>query len=139
MKELKSNIQKGYVEGLIDDVVLVNSLHERANAHHKIGELFTSLFRTLHRLPDIAVQTILRTVVGQNTIDELHVSHRRRQLLAYHTRQSSCIGVTRMKEERKTYEFTVHVKDDHIISVNTIQESLNACELREFHCIKERI
>ena len=128
MKELKSNIQKGYVEGLIDDVVLVNSLHKRANAHHKIGELFTSLFRTLHGLPDIAIQTILRAVVGQNTIDELHVSHRRRQLLAYHMRQSSCIGVTRMKEERKTYVFTVHVKDHHIVTLHAIQEGFNTWE-----------
>ena len=128
MKESQYENEKRYIKGFIDYVVLINSLHEGTDTHHEVRELFTGFFGTLHRLPDITIQSILRTVVGQNTIDKLILIDNMKLPLSYHKRQSFYIEVTRMKEEEKTYVFTVHIKDDHIISINTIQESLNACK-----------
>ena len=117
---------QGYVEGVVDHVVLVDSLHEGADAHHQLRELRARFLGTLHGLFEVSVETLLGTVVGQETIDELRV-------IAISEAHSLSAGanllVLRKLAMSATIEpdvFAVHVEDHHIVHVHSVEEGANA-------------
>ena len=119
------------VEGVVHDVVLVDAFHEGAedqqdDGHDQAEQGLVQVHGDLHAAPHVAVQTVLRAVVGQDAEDELHLSalmnadalSRGGDLLVL--RQLSVMG------RRDTHVFAVHVEHHHVLHVHAVQERLDA-------------
>ena len=117
---------QGYVEGVVDHVVLVDSLHEGADSHHQVGELRTRFLRTLHRLLEVAVETLLGTVVGKQTIDELRVTVPMEPNSLSAGANLLVLGKLAMNATMKPNVFAVHIEHDHVVHVHSVEEGANA-------------
>ena len=117
---------QGYVERVVDHVVLVDSLHEGADAHHQVRELRARLLGTLHGLSEVAVETLLGTVVRKETLDELRITvfteadslSARANLLV--------LGKLPMSERMQSNVFAVHIEHDHVVHIHSVKEGADA-------------
>ena len=115
-----------YKQQVVHDHVLVDSLHEGADAHHQVRELRARLLGTLHGLSEVAVETLLGTVVGKETVDELRITvfteadslSARANLLV--------LGKLPMSERMQSNVFAVHIEHDHVVHIHSVKEGADA-------------